>query len=77
LDSVKESGADAMNLICQFCSNMYDDNQRQIEAKFEVSYKIPVLFYPQVLGLALGMDPKELGLNMNKVKTKDLLAKLD
>ena len=56
---------------------MYDDNQRQIEAKFGVSYSIPVLFYPQVLGLALGIEPKELGLNMNKVKVTDLLAKLD
>ena len=55
---------------------MYDRNQRVIERRFNVAYDLPVLFYPQVLGLALGLDPKELGLNLNRVKTADLLSKL-
>ena len=29
----------------------------------------------QILGLAIGFDRKELGLNMNVVKTKDVLAR--
>jgi len=29
----------------------------------------------QILGLAMGFDRKDLGLNMNVVKTKDLLAR--
>ncbi|UCD58505.1 MAG: CoB--CoM heterodisulfide reductase subunit B, partial [Candidatus Hydrogenedentota bacterium] len=77
LKRVKAAGADAIVLVCPFCSVMYDDNQREIESIFETEYKIPVLYYPQVLGLALGIDAKELGLNMNRVKTKDLLNKLE
>jgi heterodisulfide reductase subunit B len=34
------------------------------------------LYYPQVLGLALGVGPKELGFRLNKVKTKGLLEKV-
>jgi heterodisulfide reductase subunit B len=34
---------------------------------------LPVLYLTQILGLAMGIDRKELGLNMNVVKTKDLL----
>jgi heterodisulfide reductase subunit B len=34
-----------------------------------------VLYLPQILGLAMGFDRKELGLNMNVVKTKALLAR--
>ena len=76
LESIKASGADAINLICPFCSVMYDDNQRRIERAFEVEYNIPVLYYPQILGLAIGLEPKELGLNMNRVNTGGLLAKI-
>ncbi len=76
LENAKEAGADAMVVVCPFCSVMYDDNQRSIERKFETNYGLPVLYYPQLLGLALGFDMKELGLNMNKVKTKELVGNL-
>lgn len=76
LEHIKTVGADAMVLMCPLCGSMYDRNQRVIERRFGAAYRLPVLFYPQVLGLALGMDPKELGLNLNRVKTTDLLDKL-
>jgi heterodisulfide reductase subunit B2 len=76
LECIKASGADAINLVCPFCSVMYDDNQRRIEKMFEADYNIPVLYYPQILGMAVGLEPKELGLNMNRVSTASLLAKI-
>jgi heterodisulfide reductase subunit B len=77
LESIKTAGADAITLMCPFCSVMYDDNQKAVEDLVGAAIGLPVLFYPQLLGLAFGMDPKELGLNMNRVKTKDLLSKLE
>jgi len=76
LAQVKARGADAICLICPFCSIMYDTNQKKIEQEFTAQYGIPVLFYPQILGLAMGMAPKDLGLQMNRVSAKALLAKL-
>ncbi len=76
LDHINVMGADAMVLMCPLCGSMYDRNQRVIERRFNVTYSLPVLFYPQVLGLALGMEPTALGLNLNRVKTSDLLSKL-
>jgi heterodisulfide reductase subunit B2 len=76
LDRVKASGARAMNVVCPFCSVMYDDNQKSIEGQFDVSYEIPVLFLPQIMGLAMGFGRKELGLNMNVVKTKELTEEI-
>lgn len=76
LDHVKAAGARAMCVVCPFCSVMYDDNQKSIEARFEVEYRLPVLFLPQLIGLALGLDRKELGLNMNVVKTKQLTGEI-
>jgi heterodisulfide reductase subunit B len=76
LDHVKKAEADAVNLVCPLCNVIYDRNQRVIERRLNKSYGIPVLFYPQILGLALGIDPKELGLDMNRVKVAELLSKL-
>jgi len=76
LDHVKAVGADAICVICAFCSVMYDDNQMKIDKKSGVEHKIPILYYPQILGLALGIGPKELGLHMNIVKTEELLSRI-
>jgi heterodisulfide reductase subunit B len=75
LDDVSAAGADAICLVCPFCAVMYDGNQKSIESEFEVSYKIPILYLPQILGLAMGFERKALGLNMNVVKTKELLSR--
>jgi heterodisulfide reductase subunit B len=76
LEHVRTQQADAMVLICPFCSIMYESNQRKIEKAFGTEYKLPVLFYPQLLGLALGLEPDELGLKMNRVKTTELVKKI-
>ncbi len=75
LGDMADAGADAMCLICPFCSVMYDDNQKSIESEFGETYKLPVLYLPQLLGLAMGFHRKELGLNLNVVKTKELLSR--
>ena len=77
LGHIQAAGADGISLVCPFCSVMYDDNQRKIESTLERTYGLPVLYYPQILGLALGFEEKELGFNMNRVKAKDLLAKIE
>jgi len=74
LDDIARAGADAMCLICPFCSVMYDSNQKGIESEFDRSYNLPVMYLTQILGLAMGFNRKELGLNMNVVKTKALLS---
>jgi len=76
LDNITSNKVDALVTICPFCTVMYQDNQRKIESKFEVKYELPVLFYPQVLGLAFGIDQRKLGFRLNKVRANNLLEKL-
>jgi len=76
LDQLKELGVDAIGLICPFCSVMYESNQKKIETTFETMYNLPVLFLPQILGLAMGMDAKDLGFNMNRVRANAVLEKI-
>ena len=76
LDNISANKVDAIVTICPFCSIMYEDNQKKIESKFTVKYDLPVLFYPQVLGLAMGIDHKQLGFRLNKIKVNTLLEKV-
>jgi heterodisulfide reductase subunit B len=73
----KEAQADAIVLMCPFCGIMYDANQRKIEGSFEEELGMPVLYYPQLLGLGLGLSPDELGFKMNSIKTENLKKKID
>ena len=76
LENVKAAGADAICLICPLCNVMYDRNQKTIEKKLNANYGLPVLFYTQLLGIALGLSEEELGLKLNRVDTSKLLTKI-
>jgi heterodisulfide reductase subunit B len=77
LACIRDAGVDCMSLVCPFCSLMFDSNQKGIEAQFGDEFNIPVLYLPQILGLAMGLGRKELGLNLNSVSTKELEAQLE
>jgi heterodisulfide reductase subunit B len=76
LDSLRAADPDALVVICPFCDIMYEANQRKIEQAFSTTYDLPVLYFPQVLGLAFGFDRRELGFQFNTVKPDRLLEKI-
>ena len=76
LASVRNRGASALISICPFCSVMYDDLQRKVDTKFETTHNLPVLYYPQLLGLAMDISNKELGFRFNKIKATPIIEGL-
>lgn len=76
LDHVRAVKAQALITICPFCHIMFDLNQPRIERAFNEKFGIPVLHYPQLLGLAMGFSPEELGLNELRVKPSELLNQI-
>lgn len=76
LSIAKDHGADAIVSICPFCTVMYEDNQRKAEAKFGAQYGIPVLYYPQLLGLSFGFDSNAVGLRFNRIKPNAIMEKI-
>jgi heterodisulfide reductase subunit B len=68
LRNVKKAGADAIVTACPFCHVMYDANQRAVEAEMQDKFGVPVLHYPQLLGLAMGIPANELGFEQNRVR---------
>jgi heterodisulfide reductase subunit B len=76
LSHVKQVDAQALITICPFCHIMYDTNELRIEKMFNEVYGIPILHYPQLLGLALGMSPEELAFNELRVSTSKLIKQV-
>jgi len=76
LEAAKNAGADCISVACPLCQMMLDAKQGDIEEKYNIELKIPVLYFTQLLGLALGIPPKKLGIDKVMVPAKDLLAKI-
>ncbi len=73
LSEVDRLGGNGLVLICPFCNVMFEGQQKKIEKKLEQKLKVPVLYYPQLLGLALGAAPEALGFKLNRIKDKEFL----
>ncbi len=76
LDHARAAAADAFTLVCPLCNVMFDRNQRSIEKRQNRRYELPVLFYPQLLGLALGINPAELGCEVNRTPVASIVNRI-
>jgi succinate dehydrogenase / fumarate reductase cytochrome b subunit len=71
-----DAGADCVVTPCPLCHLNLDMQQPEAAKYVERDLGMPVLHLPQMLGLALGLEPKELGMNKHVVKTEDVQRKV-
>ena len=76
VESILKMDVDCMGLICATCFDEYDVGQRLINRKFKTEFNLPVIYYFQLLGLAQGLTPAEVGLHRHKIKTDGVIEKL-
>lgn len=76
LSHMKAVKAEAVITVCPFCHMMLDTNQSRIERMFDETYGMPVLHYPQLLGLAIGFTADELALKELRVDASKLVSKI-
>ncbi len=77
IKNIKEFNFDAVSTSCPYCMEMLD--AKQDAARSEVgdeSISIPVFYLTQLIGLAIGLSPKELGLSLNLSPVEGVLEKL-
>ncbi len=72
----KEYGADLMVTPCPLCHLNLDGLQTKAGKQNGMEINLPIFHLPQLLGLAMGMEPKALGLNRNLVSTRSVLEKI-
>jgi succinate dehydrogenase / fumarate reductase, cytochrome b subunit len=68
-----DAEADCMVTPCPLCHLNLDLQQPLAERKAGRTLDMPVLHLPQLVGLALGLDPKELGFQRHVVKPSSVI----
>jgi len=76
LKSMTEAGAAFATVACPACGNQLDLQQLGLKDSYGEEYNLPVLLYPQILGLAIGLDENDVGLSMNRVAADGILSHL-
>jgi succinate dehydrogenase / fumarate reductase cytochrome b subunit len=76
LQAAIAAGADCLVTPCPLCHLQLDSRQPEIASLLGTYLSLPVLHLPQLVCLALGLDPKVLGLDRHIVSTQPVLEKL-
>lgn len=76
LQEALDNGADCIVTPCPLCHLNLDSRQPEVEKVIGQKLGLPILHLPQLIALALGVSPKELGLERHIVSTKPVLEKL-
>jgi heterodisulfide reductase subunit B len=75
MKAVQDWGADALVVSCPSCQMMFDMRQKSAAATIGAKLGIPVLYYTQLLGTAMGIETEKLGLHLNRSPVDELLQK--
>ena len=68
IQSAKAKGARTMVTPCPLCHTVLDGFQREIERDIGKVLDMPVLHLPQLVGLALGLSPRQLRIDRHMVR---------
>lgn len=81
ITGAQTAGADYITPVCSYCHLQFDTAQINMRSENLSDKLLPVLLYPQLLGLCLGIDENSLGIEQNStinstdiVRIKSLLG---
>ncbi len=75
LKEAKRKGADCIVTICPLCQFNLEVTQSKIVRQYGDDITIPILYFSQVLGLALGIPRADLGFSRSIIPLKSFWAK--
>ena len=67
-------GADAMVTPCPLCHLNLDGYQPKAMSQTQRKINLPILHLPQLIGLAMGISPRDLGLQRHIISASDVLG---
>ncbi len=71
-----DAGANCIVVACPLCQQNLDLRQEQVNSTMGTNYNIPILYFTQVMGLAYGCSPKELGMDKLIVSPDPLIRRI-
>jgi len=76
LECAINQGADVIATACPMCQVNLECYQQSVNQEFGTQLSIPILYFTQLLGLALGVPKKKLGIGKELVSASPVLAAL-
>lgn len=73
LDDAVSAGAQAISVGCPLCHANLDGRQEQINKKFGTNFNIPIFYFTELIGLAFGIEVKELGIHRHLTEVEEFL----
>jgi succinate dehydrogenase / fumarate reductase, cytochrome b subunit len=77
IQEAMDAGADCMVTPCPLCHLNLDSRQPEVEKVVGKKLGLPVLHLSQLVALALGISPRQLGLERHIISTRPVLDKLE
>lgn len=74
---IDERNIQAISVICPSCFEQFDMGQIVLARKTKERHRTPTFFLTQLLGLALGLSSREVGLDVHRVKARKLLESIN
>jgi len=76
LSVLQNLGVDGLVVSCPDCGLMFDSKQKDAATTVGAKLNLPVVYYTQLLGLALSIGQEKLGLHLNQSPINQLLTKV-
>ncbi len=76
VDSADRLNADLLATVCPMCQMNIDAYQAEMNRHFHTSYRMPILFFTQLIGLAFGARPDEVGIGAELVSARRALDRI-
>lgn len=73
LQAAEESGAEVIATECPTCHSGLEMHQVRAETRFGIQTRVKIVYFTQLLGLALGLSPRKLAIHENVSDSLDLL----
>jgi len=77
LKSISEAGANCVAVVCPACYQQYEFNQRELNKRNNTDYNLPVFYLSELVALAFGYKPEEIGLNFHRIKANKLFESVN
>jgi len=76
LEMAIDAGANCVAVACPLCQQNLDLRQGQVNRAMGSNFDIPVVYFTQLMGLAYGYSPKELGMDKIIVSAEKLIRRI-
>lgn len=73
LADAESAGAEVIAVGCPLCHANLDGRQEQINKKFNTNFNIPIFYFTELIGLALGIKAKDLAVQKHLTEVEDFL----